>query len=224
MSHVNGARMKLNVPRELSDITLEQAQRVLLIDANENMDEFAKKVHSVAIMTGRSPQEIAKVLYADLDSIYNRIFDMINLQTSTALHRVVKYRRRKYAFIEDVRDMETGAFVDIDAMSKADVYAESLHKIMAVLYRPIDAKLGNKYRLKSYVTETQAERQERQAIFLKDMTLDVVKGATGFFLHVTQRCLHILDESLPQIPELTVEEVMRGAGITLSTLLPGNNS
>ncbi|GAH14234.1 unnamed protein product, partial [marine sediment metagenome] len=40
------------------------------------------------------------------------------------------------SFIEDVRDMETGAFVDIDTMTKGDEYAANLHKIMAILYRP----------------------------------------------------------------------------------------
>ena len=216
--------MKLRVPNKLSEISLEQAQRVLLIDQSDNMDEFAKKVHSVAIMTGRQPQQIAGVMYADLEAVYNQIFDMINGVVDAPLIPKVRYLRRDYAFIEDVRDMETGAFVDIDEMSKEENYANSLHKIMAVLYRPVDAKLGKRYRLKSYVRETAAERKERQAIFLKYMTLDVVRGATGFFLRVTERCLGISEGSYPRPQELKVEELMRGAGITLSMLLPGVNS
>ncbi|GAH07842.1 unnamed protein product, partial [marine sediment metagenome] len=38
--------MKLRIPTELSDITLEQAQKVLLIDLNPDMSDFAKQVHS----------------------------------------------------------------------------------------------------------------------------------------------------------------------------------
>jgi len=102
-------------------------------------------------------------------------------------------------------------------MSKEDKYAGNLHKIMAVLYRPIDAKAGKKYKLKSYVKESTSEREERQAIFLKHMTLDVVRGATGFFLRVMQRCLNISDNSFPQLPQLTVTEVLAGDGILSST-------
>jgi hypothetical protein len=90
---------------------------------------------------------------------------------------------------------------------------------MAVLYRPIDAKIGDRYRLKSYVKEDPKEREERQAIFLKHMPFDVVRGAAGFFLLVTQKCLNIFDDSFPRLPALTVEATMRGAGITSFTQL-----
>ena len=205
--------MKLNVPSELKDITLEQVQRVLLIDANDDIESFPKMVHSVAIMTGVTPHEIGKVLYTDIQVIYNKIFDMINGHKSSAVQTKVKYLGREYAFIEDVRDMETGAFIDIEEMSKPENYAENLHKIMAVLYRPIDAKIGDRYRLKSYVAESNKEREERQAIFLKYMTFDVVRGATGFFLLVAQRCCGILDDSFPRLQEQIVRRAMDGVGI-----------
>jgi len=205
--------MKLKIPTELKDITLEQVQKVLLIEENKDIDPFPKMVHSVAVMTGRTPHEIGKVAIADLENIYNRIFDMINGIGSAPLQQKVKYLGREYAFIEDVRDMETGAFIDIDEMAKDENYAMNLHKIMAILYRPIDAQIKDRYRLKSYVDEGQKEREERQAIFLKHMTFDVVRGATGFFLLVTQRCCGILDDSFPVLHRLTVESVTAGAGI-----------
>lgn len=215
--------MRLKIPTELSDITLEQVQRVLLIDQNKDIEDFPRMVHSVAIMTGRTPHDIGQIRYEDLEGVYNKIFNMINGDISAPLQRTVKYLNREYAFIEDVRDMETGAFVDIDEMAKPEKYAENLHKIMAVLYRPVDAQIGERYRLKSYVREDPKEREQRQAIFLKHMTFDVVRGAAGFFLLVTQRCLDISDGSFPQLPNLTVEAVIRGAGITSSIQLPGGS-
>ena len=144
--------MKLNIPSELSDITLEQAQRVLLIDQNPDIEDFPKMVHSVAIMTGRTTSEIGEVHMGDLENIYNTIFSMIEGGGVEApLKRHIKYQGRKYAFIEDVRDMETGAFIDIDQMTKNEKYAENLNKFMSVFYRPIDANIGKSYRLKSYV-------------------------------------------------------------------------
>jgi len=210
--------MKLKIPKELKDITLEQAQKVLLIDQNPDMDEFPKMVHSVAIMTGRTPQEIGEVHLVDLENTYNRIFSMIEGGGLEApLQRHVKYLGRDYAFIEDVRDMETGAFVDIDQMTKGDEYAKNLHKVMAVLYRPVDAKIGNRYRLESYVKEHPRERAERQAVFLKHMTFDVVRGAAGFFLAVMQKCLNISNNSFPTHRVGTETKTMLGVGITSFT-------
>lgn len=209
--------MKLRIPTELSDITLEQTQKVLLIDQNTDMSDFAKQVHSVAIMTGRTPAEIGEVHLVDLENNYTRIFAMIEGHGMEApLKRHVKYLGRKYSFIEDVRDMETGAFVDIDTMTHGDEYAANLHKIMAILYRPVDAEIGNRYRLQSYVKEHPKERAERQAVFLKHMTLDVVRGAAGFFLAVMQKSLNISDNSFPA-HRLTQEmEPILGDGIISS--------
>ena len=209
--------MKLKIPTELSDITLEQAQKVLLIDANPDIGDFPKKVHSVAIMTGRTAAEIGEVHLVDLEHNYDRIFGMIEGGGMEApLQRHVKYLGRDYAFIEDIRDMETGAFVDIDQMTKSDQYAENLHKIMAILYRPVDAKFGKNYRLKSYVKEHQKEREERQKIFLKYMTFDVVRGAAGFFLLVMQRSLNISNNLFPTHRVKTEAKEIIGDGITSS--------
>ena len=209
--------MKLKIPTELSDITLEQAQKVLLIDQNPDIEEFPKMVHSVAIMTGRTASEVGEVHFGDLEPIYNRIFGMIEGHGMDApLQRHIRYLGRDYAFIEDVRDMETGAFVDIDQMTKADQYAENLHKIMAILYRPVDAKIGKHYRLKSYVKEHPKDREERQKIFLKHMTFDVVRGAAGFFLRVMERSLNISKNTIPMHRVRTEVNRIIGDGIISS--------
>lgn len=212
--------MKIKVPTELKDIKLHQVQSALLIAENPDIDDFAKKVHSVAVMTDRTPVEVGQIMLVDLDLIHTNIFNMINGVGDAPLQPRVKYLNREYGFVEDVRDMETAAFVDIDQMCLDDKYAENLHRIMAVLYRPIEARMGDKYRLKSYARESAKDREERQKIFLKHMTLDVVRGATGFFLLVTQNCLNISPGSFPEVEALTVEKVIHGAGITSSIPVP----
>lgn len=211
--------MKLKIPSELSDITLEQAQKVLLIDRNPDIDEFPKMVHSVAIMTGRTVSEIGEVHLADLENIYTRIFGMIEGYGMDApLQRHISYQGHDFAFIEDIRDMETGAFVDIDNMTKPDKYADNLHKVMAILYRPIDAQIGKNYRLKSYVREHQKDREDRQKLFLKHMKLDVVRGAAGFFLRVMQKSLNISTNLFPTHRVRTEATRIIGGGTTSSIM------
>ena len=218
-------KVKLMVPKKLHDITLEKVQSVLLLDQNKEMSEFARKVHAVAIMCEASPLEVGIITPEKLDEIYEKLYAMINgTYSDEPLKRKVKYLGREYGFIEDVRDMETGAFVDIDQMCSGENYASNLHKIMAILYRPIEAELRGRYRLRSYVREDAGERAERQHIFLKHMTLEEVRGATGFFLLVTQRCCGILGSSFPRLNSLNLEEVIAGAGITSSMPSQEDNS
>lgn len=215
-----GRKVKLKVPKKLHDITLEKVQSVLLLDQSKEMSDFARKVHAVAILCEASPLEVGIITPESLDTIYESLFAMINgTYSDEPLKQKVTYLGREYGFIEDVRDMETGAFVDIDQMTSQDQYAENLHKIMAILYRPIEAELRGRYRLRSYVREDPSERLERQHIFLKHMTLEEVRGATGFFLLVTQRCCGILGSSFPRLNSLSLEEAIRGAGITSFTPL-----
>jgi len=216
--------MKIRIPSELSEIRLEQIQRIRLINENPELSDFAKKVHSVSIMADRTPTEMAMVRIEDLDDVFGNVMSLFDGQQNEPLQRIVKYLNREYAFIEDVRDMETGAFVDADQMTKDDGYYENLHKIMAILYRPIEAKIGKGYRLKSYVKESERERKERQAVFLKHMTYDVVRGATGFFLRGVQRSLGIFDNSFPVVPKLMEGQQIHGAGTISFTPYQGEAS
>lgn len=204
--------MKIKIPTELHEITLEQVQRVLLIDANPDIEDFPKRIHALAVLTDRTAQEISTFPGVDIDRIYDKLFGMINGIGSAPLTRIIKIKGHTFGFIEDVRDMETGAFVDIDTLSKPDVYAENLHKIMAILYRPIDAQLGKRYRLKSYVTEDPRDREDRQKLLLKYLTLDVVRGAAGFFLQGIQKSSNISGDWSPQLARLTARAAMRGVG------------
>jgi hypothetical protein len=216
--------MKVKVPTKPADITLEMAQKIMLIDNNNEIEPFAKKVHTVAIVTGLSATEAAAISIFDLDRIYNATEALIGSIDSTRMQTRVKYLGREYGFIEDVRDMETGAFVDIDEMSRPETYAENLHKIMAILYRPIDAEIGGRYRLQSYVKEDPRERAERQAIFLKHMTMDVVQSAAAFFLRIMQGSYDITKNLYLRPDQLKAAKQMFGVGSISSMRSPEETS
>lgn len=164
-------------------MTLEQVQKVLLLEQREDISDLALRMHTIAILTGEPADRVARIRQGEIDRVYRECMKAVTDTATVPLQRFVKILGREYAFIEDVRDMETGAFIDLDEMSKEGAYAANLHKIMAVLYRPIEKRLGDDYQLRSYVTERLRLKEERQAIFLKHMTYDIVRGAVGFFLH-----------------------------------------
>lgn len=207
--------MKLTIPTELSELSLEQVQKILLVESNEEIGALSKRLHTVMIMTGASSDEVSRIPHGQVLEITQRLYTLMDTKTDIPLQRHVSYLNRKYAFIEDVRDMETGAFIDLDEMTKDGKYIENLHKIMAILYRPINKKLGEDYELKSYVTERTRDREERQAVFLKHMTYDVVRGAVGFFLHDALMLSHTSSALWLQVVGL-MKRWRTGAGTTSS--------
>lgn len=215
--------MRVKIPKDLSSVKLDTVQRALLIDKNTDMSDFAKKVHSVALFTDRTPHEISQVALLDLDKLYYKIHMVLNVDMQMPLQRFIDYDGHRFAFIEDIRDMETGAFIDIDYMAQPEHYAGNLHKIMAVLYRPIDAQWGSRYRLKSYVKEDSRSREERSALFLKHMTFDVVRGASSFFLQNIQRCLKLSEGlSLHRSIQIMGQEILgvgTGSSIKLQKVI-----
>jgi hypothetical protein len=77
----------------------------------------------------------------------------------------------------------------------------NMHKAMAVLYRPIKQKVGDKYIIEDY------EGSHKYSEVMKDMPLDIVMGAMVFFYNLT----NVLLKSMPSFLKKEAEkEQMQG--------------
>ena len=92
---------------------------------------------------------------------------------------------------------------------------DDMHRAMAVLYRPIKQKLGEKYLIEDY------EGTERYAEQMKDAPLDVVLGAVVFFWHLGKELLKSTMDYLvenPQIATLNKANLERGGDGILQSM------
>ena len=78
----------------------------------------------------------------------------------------------EFGFIPNLDEMSTGEYMDLDTYITD---WDTMHNAMAVLYRPITNKLGNKYKIEEY------KGSITYADVMKHAPLDVVLGAMVFF-------------------------------------------
>ena len=203
-------KIQIQVPTSLSEITLDQYQRFNKINTEENQDTNFLMHKTVEIFCGLQLKDIAKIkmqsvksVLKDIDNIFAEKPDLIP---------TFKLRGKEYGFIPKLDDISLGEYIDLD-----DSFTEwdDMHKAMAVLYRPITMRKGDKYLIEEYNGTDDAE-------IMKQMRLDVVMGAMVFFYNLNnellQTILNYLNREVPnQMNTLQLQTLERnGVGINQS--------
>lgn len=169
--------MKIILPENIEEITLEQFQKYSLLLEREDLDDFQLNKRKVSIFTG--------IKYKDLNNIDARDFEDILTQIDIALNVDVKFKDRfvlngvEFGFIPNFDKISTKEFVDLSLYPLDDI--ETYHNLMAILFRPIKKtdSFGN-YNIKSY------NGTERYAELMKQTPMNIVNGALVFFLNLAK--------------------------------------
>jgi len=164
--------MKITLPENISEITLGQFMRYEDL-INRNLDDYNFNKRKVEIF--------AKIPFHYIDNVKQVDFERILNQIDVALSVDAEFKPRfimhdiEFGFIPNLDKMTLAEYVDL---TKHGVEKESLHNLMAVLFRPIINKEGDKYSVMTY------EGTEEYADMMKDMPLNVVNGALVFFYNL----------------------------------------
>jgi len=158
--------LKVVVPTDLSEITLEQYQRFARLDGDE---EFL--THKMLEVFCNVPlNKLPNVKFKSLSGVVNRLNGMF--ATKPSLKQEFTLGGQTFGFIPNLEDITFGEYVDLDNYM-ADT--QELHKTMAILYRPITQRAGKRYDIEQY------ESAEKYSELMKQAPMDVVLGATLFF-------------------------------------------
>ena len=196
-------QVEILVPDTLSEITLEQYQKFLKIQEN-NEDETFLAVKMIEIFCGIRGDHIMKMKASSIRDITGILTDMFNQKPP--LVREFTMKGKEYGFIPKLEDMSFGEYVDLDTYM-GDI--ENIHLAMAVLYRPITLKQNDKYLIEEYEGE--------DTDVMKDMPMDAVLSSIIFFYHLgmdlSRTMLNSLhdQENKDLVQQLTLEK--NGDGI-----------
>jgi hypothetical protein len=203
-------KVEIQIPSNLSEVTLEQYQKFTKLNTEENQDSSFLMHKTVEIFCNLNLQDIAKVKFTYVQEILNDInnlFDKKQDLIPTFTHRGIEY-----GLIPVLDDMTLGEYVDLD---ENFTDWDTMHKAMAVLYRPVTLKKGDRYQIEEYSGLDNAET-------MKQIPLDVVMGCMFFFWNLNDELLkttlNYLSQEIPK--ELTTEQlqtlVKSGGGINQS--------
>jgi len=175
-------KLSITIPTSLKDITLRQYKHFLNIQKENKGDKFydAKMIeifcnmplNKVILLKLSDSQEIIKLL--------NDIFD-----TKPALVQRFKLNKIEYGFHPQLDDLTLGEYIDLDTFIGD---WDQIEKAMNVLYRPIIAKLKNKYTIKDYEVGTEQD--------LLDMPMDAVMSSIFFLWNLGLELSTIMMNSL----------------------------
>jgi len=220
MSEIN-----LEIPLDLSGITLKQYQQYLKVyEKWDREDEVYIKTKMLQIFCGLPIEDTLKIPLASFDGTIAHLMDCLNEETPLIRKFTMSGKDKEgndaeleFGFIPKLDDISFGEFIDLENYM---MDWQTMHKAMAVLFRPIIHKKREFYRIDGY------GGSDRYSDVMLDMPVSVALGASVFFYRLGTKLPHLtLDylqkelkraELTPQLKQ-TLEE--NGDGINHYTRL-----
>mgnify|MGYP003110098980 FL=1 len=203
--------VNINVPDTLAEITLDQYQRYLTRTKGIKGDDLAAL--TVSIFCNVDIESVRHIKLSDVREISEHLNMLFSVEQS--LVETFKIEGVEFGFINELESMTFGEYVDLDKYVND---WESMHRAMAVIYRPVKSKVKDKYIISEY--QGSAEFAE----VMKLMTMDKVLGSMVFFYDLGRELLRALAQySLKETRELAtaprLSSIVDGDGITQFMLL-----
>ena len=132
-----GKTKKYNIIDSWEDVTLDKWQRLVL--GNKVSKAKTKEAKdTIALLSDIPKKLIDQMSLKDVATIFEKVS---NLQVKGKLKKVFEIDGEEYGFLPDCDEISLGEWVDIETYLK-DGLEKNIHKIMAVLFRPVTSKEG----------------------------------------------------------------------------------
>jgi len=158
--------MKLIVPNQMNEILLEDYQRFVRLEGDE---EFLSR-KALEIFCNLSMDVILQMKASSLSKVNDILIKAFSERPP--LKQRFKIGKQEFGFIPSLEEITVGELNDIDNYISD---WSKMHLAMAVLFRPVVATFGNRYEIEKY------EGSNKYSDIMKGMPLDVAIGAMLFF-------------------------------------------
>ena len=203
--------MKINItiPENLNEITLYQYQRFEKLIKDNEPSEFVNQ-KTIEIFCNIELKDVARIRIAEVSEILKHINGL--LQQKPKLTQTFKLGVYEFGFIPKLEDLSSGEYIDIESYLSD---TQTLHKAMAVLFRPIKTKVNKLYTIEEY------ESSDKYSEVLKYMPLGVALGCMLFFSTLLNDCVNGLTDFIQNEAEQSeqVKKILEknGGGINQFT-------
>lgn len=189
---------KISIPKTLHEVSLGQYQEYVKVQDTD--PQKREKLVSIFLNLDRSWLKVMKL--KQVNQIADHLENLLN--TETPLIKIFKVNKTSFGFIPKLSDMSFGECMDLDNFLKD---WQTVHKAMAVLYRPIKIKIRGRYAVQPYI---ESMENEHHAELMRFMPLDVALSALGFLHHLRKDLLKAAPDNI--ITSTTTELKQRNKG------------
>lgn len=169
----NNVQIELSVPDALSDITLGQYQKYLkILDQNKDDDNAAEFINmkTIEIFCNVDFKDVLKIPLGEAEKVLTIINKAFEEKPDIIRH--FKLLSVDMGFIPNLERISLGEYIDVE---NNIVDWQTMHKAMAVLYRPVNFRSKDKYTIAPY------EPSDEVSELMKEMPLDVAMSSMVFF-------------------------------------------
>ena len=182
---IEGKQVLYHLPIRWGEVSIKQYQDLMVVCENKDLSEVETMVRSISAMTGADVRHLTSAPIKHLKDVYNKLSELTTELPNAELRRVIEIKGVEYGFIPDFNDLTFGEFVDLDTWLQ-DGY-KNLVDVMAILYRPVVKRKGDKYLIEAY---DKSEPIDRASIFSDSMSIDSVYGSIVFFCDIGSKLIN----------------------------------
>ena len=207
-------KIELEVPSSLESITLRQYQKYLKVANKNEGDEYSDFLNKklIEIFCNINLNNVESIPVVEFDKVLNIIQKAF--EKKWGLTKTFKLLDVEMGFIPKLDDMSLGEYVDVEA-SLSDW--ENIHKAMAVLYRPVNFKSGDKYTIAPY------QPSDEVSELMREMPLSVVMGSMVFFyslgIELSKASLSYLEMEMKRAKTSQLKEALEKNGVGISQFM-----
>ncbi len=176
--------MKISLPESIADITLEQSVQLDKLNAKrDTLDDMSFIKRFLVIFTGMKFRDIGNVNVDDFNMMFAEVTKA--LETESPFQDRFELDGIEYGFVPNLDEITIGEYIDLSNYGNS---LETMHKVMAVLFRPVISTdtFGN-YEIASY------DGTKERAEIMKKAPMNIVSGMLVFFCSLSKELRnHIL--------------------------------
>ena len=194
-------KSEIQVPKSLSEIPLHRYQEFAKI-ASKSEGEFVTR-KMVSIFCQVPLMYVAKIKMYSFNEIVGHFNELFSNETPFKQTFTLEANGKKieFGFIPDLEDITLDEYADLDTYIND---WEQMQRAMAVCYRPITKKIGDKYLIEEYNGTDEYYR------LMEFMPLDIVLGARLFFWSLANELVKSTRISLLEEMEETITPKKKG--------------
>lgn len=201
--------VKIKVPETLEEITVGQYQKFVQVNEKIKEGDFLLQ-KMVEIFCNIPLKNVLLIKFTSINEIVAHLNGLFDKEHK--LQRTFKLGGLEFGFIPNLEDISYGEYVDLEANLQS---WDTMHKAMAVMYRPIELKKRDKYTIRDYTASEEFDE------LMKHAPLSAAMGAMVFFYNLGNELLRVIPSYLTEELKKTLtqnkvnlEEL--GDGITAS--------
>lgn len=205
---------KIILPTDWNEVTIDQYREVWKVYERETEPYNAVR-RAIEVLAGLEQGELQHAEWTSIEHSANIIHWFLQEPDASTmkmpLQTLIDHKGQRYGFIPDWTKLTVGEFADLESYCQDGTF-DNLHKIMAVLYRPVYVETYSAYEIALY--DVDKKRQED----MRELTMDVAMGALVFFCNIEKE-LAITMQASSKLKGQTKrrESVLNGVGTPSST-------